>query len=202
MAVAVFATGGRLQAEPRREWKEQAIATIERRLSDRQDLQSEIDSIAKTLSTTRPAPGSWVGQDVLVMKNGEWIAFDNICSKEDSRIHDLFIGHGSDGKWYYSTFHFCRDMTTLRVMQEWQPDSLAQFARAYWLTQFDGRSNEALKTTWTSGDPYAEERLELTSTTNPVRRTAAGAPVLREGSGDPMKLGVRVGRHATTTPFR
>src|SRR5688572_29472568 len=148
VAVAVFATGGRLHAKPRREWKDQAIAKIERRLSDRQALQAEIDGIQKTSSTTRPAPASWVGRDVLLIKNGDWIAFENICSKEDSRIHDLFIGRGSDGKWYYSTFHFCRNVTTLRVMEEWQPDSLAQFARAYWLIPFDGQSDECLKATW------------------------------------------------------
>jgi hypothetical protein len=117
-------------------------------------LQSEIDGLKETLATTRPAPASWVGDGVLLMKNGDWIAYEGICSKQDPRIHDLFIGRGSDGKWYYSTFHFCIRMTVLRVMEEWQPDSLAQFVDAYLLVPFDGRSDECLNATWTGAEPY------------------------------------------------
>ena len=168
VTAVVLAKGDRLHARPRREWKDQAIARIERRLNDRQTLQSAIDHIKKASAATRPAPGSWVGDAVLVMKNGEWIACENICTKEDSRIQDLFIGRGSDGEWYYSTFHFCIDMTVLRHMEEWQPDSLAQFIDAYWLVPFDGRSDECLKSTWTGAEPYGQEKLQTAGTTSPA----------------------------------
>ena len=165
--VALLARDDRLHAKPRREWKDQAIAKVDQRAKDQQALQSEIDGLKATFATTRPAPGSWVGEDVLVMKNGDWIAYENICSKEDARIHDLFIGRGSDGKWYYSTFHFCIGMTVLRHMEEWQPDSLAQFADAYLLVRFDGRSNECLKATWTGAEPYGLGKVQMPGTTNP-----------------------------------
>ena len=169
VAVAVLAKDGRLRAKPRREWKDQAIGKMERRFSDRRALEAEVSVVANALATTRPAPAAWVGDTVLVMKNGNWIAYENICSKEDSRIHDLFLGRGSDGKWYYSTFHFCRDMATLRFMEEWQPESLAQFIDAYWLVPFDGCSDECLKATWTFPEPYGQERLQMAGTTKPVQ---------------------------------
>jgi len=102
------------------------------------------------------------------MKNGDWIACQNICSKEDSRVQDLFIGRASDGKWYYSTFHFCIGMTVLRDMEQWQPDSLAQFVDAYWLVPFDGRSDECLKATWTRAEPYGLDKVQMAGTTNPT----------------------------------
>ena len=167
VAVSVLAKGDRLHAKPRREWKEQAIAVIERRMTDRPTLQLEIDGVTKTSAATRPAPDSWAGENVLVMKNGDWIAYESICSKEDSRIHDLFIGRGSDGKWYYSTFHFCVGMTTLRQTEEWQPESLAQFANAYLLVPFDGRSDESLKETWTGVEAYGLAKVQMAGTAKP-----------------------------------
>lgn len=127
-------------------------------MSDPQTLESEVRQIKSTLATTRPGSTAWVGDSVLLM-SGDWIAYRNICSKQDSRIHDLF-GCGSDGNWYYSTFHFCRDMATLHAMEQWQPDTLAQFCDAYWLVPFDGRSDECLKPTWTVGEPYAQEEVQ------------------------------------------
>src|SRR5688572_26832439 len=98
----------RLRAKPRRQWKDQAITTIEARMRDAQSLQADINRLASRAASSRSTWGAWVGEDVLVMKNNDWIVCRNICSKEDARVHDLFIGHGSDGKWYYSTFHFCK----------------------------------------------------------------------------------------------
>lgn len=62
---------------------------------------------------------------------------------------DIFIGHGSDGKWYYSTFHFCVEKCVLQM--EPQPDSLAQLVNGYWLVPFDGKSDDCLKITWDGG---------------------------------------------------
>ena len=85
------------------------------------------------------------------MTNGEWIAYTNICRKQDFKIQDLFIGRASDGKWYYSTYHFCIDMVVLRMredMLEPRPGSVKQFADEYYLKEFDGRSDECLRKTW------------------------------------------------------
>ena len=159
VTVFVLASGDRLRAKPRREWRDQAIARLERRLSDRQALEAEIGRLGRTLAATRPASDSWIGEGVLVMKNGDWIACESICSKEDSRIHDLFLGRGSDGKWYYSTFHFCRGRHVLH-MEQWQPASLAQFVDAYWLVPFDRRSDDCLKATWTGTEPWGNGKVQ------------------------------------------
>jgi len=85
-----------------------------------------------------------------MMKNGEWIAYANICQKEDWRIHDIFIERASDGQWYYSTFQFCTGMIVLRMQgeAEGQPESVPKFVQEYYLRPFDGRSDECLGTTW------------------------------------------------------
>ena len=49
------------------------------------------------------------------MTNGAYLVYSQLCTKQNPRIHDIFIARGSDGKWYYSTFHFCIEMFTLRA---------------------------------------------------------------------------------------
>src|SRR6476620_2125948 len=92
----------------------------------------------------------WIGTNVVLMTNGEYLVYSQLCTKENPRIHDLFIARGSDGKWYYSTFHFCIGMITLRgeVLGEGKRESLAEFVKAYALQEFDGQSDECLKKTW------------------------------------------------------
>lgn len=89
----------------------------------------------------------WLSERLIVMRNGDWLAYTNICRKQDQHIYDLFLARGSDGQWYYSTYHFCIGMVALR-MEEEQPDDLAGFAKTYYLRTFDGQSDECLQKTW------------------------------------------------------
>lgn len=100
------------------------------------------------------------------MKNGDWIVCQNVCAKEQNTgvKNDLFIGRGSDGKWYYSTFHFCVGKCVLQM--ERQPDSLAQFIDGYWLAPFDGKSDDSLKVTW-DGGPYGDFKVQPASAGSP-----------------------------------
>lgn len=142
-----LSTGNKWTSSARRQWKDQAIVKV-------QDILQTATSPA-----TRPiaAPvGGWDDGNVLHMKNGDWIACQSICNKQDARIADLFIGRGSDGLWYFSTFHFCVGRTVLQMGS--QPDSLAQFVDAYWLRSFDGQSNMALQPTW-NGEPWGDEKI-------------------------------------------
>jgi hypothetical protein len=84
------------------------------------------------------------------MTNGEYLVYAHIDAKEDGRIHDIFIARGSDGKWYYSTFHFCIGMVTLaaEVLGPGWNGSISEFATAYSAHEFDGHSDECLKKTW------------------------------------------------------
>ena len=146
----------RLTGTARRQWRNQAVASVGTRLADGPWLAAEVAQLQATAASSRNGLGGWAGDHLLVMRNGDWVVCENICSKENPRIHDLFIGRGSDGRWYYSTFHFCIDHVVLANAS--QPDSLAQFADAYWLAPFDGRSDDCLKVTWTSGT-WGDEKI-------------------------------------------
>jgi hypothetical protein len=85
---------------------------------------------------------------MILMESGEWLIYRSHCSKEPPHnVEDICIAHGSDGKWYYTTCHFCVDMVALTMMQDEQLKDLAGFVRRYHLRQFDGKSNECLKKT-------------------------------------------------------
>jgi hypothetical protein len=148
-----------LRSTARRQWKDRAIAQIERRLNDKPWLDAEVSRL-RSAAATQPHRGVWVGDELLVTKNGDWIICQNVCTKEqDTPVkRDIFIGRGSDGRWYYSTFHFCVGKCVLQIMG-WKPDSLAQFVDAYWLVPFDPKSDECLKITW-EGGPFGQEKLE------------------------------------------
>jgi hypothetical protein len=147
-AVSVFVARSQnpLHAPARKEWKEQALPEIARRATDAAWVAAETASLKAKLAQDPSDDSTWFSDRLILMKNGEWISYASKCSKEDSRIHDIFVGRASDGKWYYSTYHFCVGMLELRV--EEQPDDLTHFIRDFFLREFDGRSDECLNLTW------------------------------------------------------
>jgi hypothetical protein len=134
----------------RRAWRDQAVQKVYKRTLDNAWLDTERARLASQ-AATRPFNGGWVGDEMLVMQNGEWIVCENVCAKEQNTPvrKYLFIGRGSDARWYYSTFHFCVGKNVL--MMEPQPGSLAQFVDGSWLVPFDGMSDESLQSTWEPG---------------------------------------------------
>jgi hypothetical protein len=147
IAIAVIAFAPSSSA--RRAWKDRAIAEISSRYTDSTWASNEFARLKMGGLEDVSDSDGWLSPHVIVMRNGEWLAYANICQKEDRRIHDLFLGRGSDGKWYYSTFHFCKGMVVLRM--EEQSESLAAFAQTYYLRPFDGNSDECLQKTWPPG---------------------------------------------------
>jgi hypothetical protein len=148
-----------LYAQARIDWKDHAITLIQKRATDPAWIASQTAALhART--ATRPW-ANWIGDEILLMKNGDWIICQNICRKQPAHIEDLFIGLGSDGRWYYSTFHFCVHKVVL-FNEGTQPDSLLQFADGYSLRPFDGHSNDALQSTWTPGLPYGVDYFQNT----------------------------------------
>ena len=128
-------------------WKNRAIAEISRQAKDAAWLTAELASLRS--ATNSPIQSdTWLSMNLIVMTNGDWMVYRNICRKENFWVRDLFIGRGSDGRWYYSTFHFCIHMFVLGGMGKGEPASIAEFARAYHVRQFDGQSDECLKSTW------------------------------------------------------
>lgn len=165
--VIVVVQADPLRSGARRQWKDQAVAKVQQRLGDKAWLGSELARV-KTSAAARPYEGGWVGDELLVTKNGQWIVCQSVCSKDqDTSVgKDIFIGHGSDGNWYYSTFHFCVGKCVLQM--ESQPDTLTQLIDGYSLVPFDGKSDECLKVTW-DGGPFGQAKWQsaLPSTTSP-----------------------------------
>lgn len=141
----------RVHSKERREWKGAAIEKIQKRVDDPAWLDKELATVKATHEQERYLTRNWLSDDILLFENGEWIAYASHCAKEDARIFDIFIGCGSDGRWYYSTYHFCAGMVVLRM--EGRPQSLVSFIQDCSLREFDGHSDECLKQTWPPKTP-------------------------------------------------
>jgi hypothetical protein len=141
-----YALGGR--GRFRKRWKDDAVAWIENRLSDPDHVKDRLSKQSKNADD--PAAGdtgpAWLTDEAIFMASGEWILYKATGHKEDARISDIFIARASNGRWYYSTFHFCREMASLHSMG--RPPDLAAFIATCSLVEFDGESDEALSETW------------------------------------------------------
>jgi hypothetical protein len=133
-----------LRSKARKQWKENAIATITETYRDSIGLTNELERLRSVRATESDA--AWFSSSLILMTNGQWLAYTNRCRKEDAKVHDIFIARGSDGQWYYSTYHFCIKMIVLRMDD--RPASLSEFAQRYSLRTFDGRSDVSLEKTW------------------------------------------------------
>jgi hypothetical protein len=139
----------------RQHWKEQAIPTIARLSENPEWIGEEI----RFLKNGSPVPNErllaepWLSDRLILMESGEWLVYKSHCHKEPPRnVRDICIAKGSDGKWYYTTCHFCVRMIALMMMQDDQPKDLVYFIRRYHFRQFDGQSNECLEETKTFPD--------------------------------------------------
>lgn len=149
IAAVVVATRFAPSAGARKAWKEKSIAEISSRISDSAWVSNELARV-RARGTNDPGDSDgWLSERLIVMRNGDWLAYANICQKENRRIEDMFVARGSDGRWYYSTFHFCKGMIVLRM--EEQAEDLPAFARADYLRSFDGHSDQCLQKTWPPG---------------------------------------------------
>lgn len=134
----------RLDSKARRQWKDHAIVQIAKQTGDATTLVKEIEAMKTT--PVESEWDTWISADLIVMTNGQWMAYRNVCQKEAERIPDLFLGLGSDGRWYYSTYHFCVRMINLKDVVG-QPGSLKEFITTCALKEFDGHSDDCLRPT-------------------------------------------------------
>jgi hypothetical protein len=88
----------------------------------------------------------WAHDHVLLMTNGEYIIYASRHGANSGFIDHLFLGRGSDGRWLYSTYHFCNSMCGIRG--EDLPGSITEFATRFFAREFDGKSDECLQHTW------------------------------------------------------
>jgi hypothetical protein len=133
----------------RRAWKEKAIAGISWQLAHPTWPSNEVARLSHRGTSDHSDSDRWLSEDLILMRNGDWLTYRSVCQKEKRRIADLFIARGSDGRWYYSTFHFCIGMLDLKM--EDQSEDLPAFVKAYYLRPFDGHSDECLQKTWPPG---------------------------------------------------
>ena len=136
----------RLQAPERRQWKEKAIEQVNAVSRNTNLLKTEMAFLRNEIA--HEAEDGWVGTNIVLMTNGEYLVYSHVDAKEDSRISDLFIANGSNGKWYYSTYHFCVNMIVPRSMGDGQAGSISEFTNRYAVLEFDGKSDDCLKRTW------------------------------------------------------
>ena len=144
-AVAFFRPPS-LRSGARRAWKERSITDISARVADPSWPTNEFARLKPQSTNDVSDEVSWLSEHIIVTRKGEWLAYANSCQKQDGRIPDIFVARGSDGRWYYSTYHFCVGMVVLRMDE--QPEDLATFAKAYFLQTFDGQSDDCLQKTW------------------------------------------------------
>jgi len=149
LAVVALALLFTPSAGARRAWKEKAIAEISSQLAHPMWPSNEVARLSHRGTSDPSDSDRWLSEDLILMHNGDWLTYRSVCQKEKRRIADLFIARGSDGRWYYSTFHFCIGMLDLKM--EDQSEDLPAFVKAYYLRPFDGHSDECLQKTWPPG---------------------------------------------------
>ncbi|QJE95472.1 hypothetical protein [Luteolibacter luteus] len=123
--------------------------TKERREAKDSMIQAVSEDLALQTPPARPTGEGWMNEKVIFCGDGSWLSYRSQCHKQDPKVHDLFITKASDGKWYYSTYHFC--IGALVLEGDGQPGSLDEFRGKYALAEFDGESDAALGKTWPDG---------------------------------------------------
>jgi hypothetical protein len=128
----------------RTEWKGQALERLVWLSVTNEGVLRELDELR-----AGPTPNidrGWTHEHVLLMTNGEFLVYAYRHGANNGFVDHLFLGHGSDGRWLYSTYHFCNSMNMVR--RDAPPGSIAEFAKRYSARQFDGKSDECLQHTW------------------------------------------------------
>jgi hypothetical protein len=127
----------------RRTWKTSTLQKLGHTRIENEDIRTEIDQIKN------PTPNlnfGWAHDHVILMTNGEYLVYEFWHGFNSGTVDHLFLAHGTDGKWYYSTYHFCSHMAG--ILGDDPAGSISEFAKRYSVREFDGKSDECLKHTW------------------------------------------------------
>ena len=159
----------------RKEWKERALPEIARLADDREWVAREAYRLSKAGAGRQEGviAEGWLTDRMILMRTGEWLVYKSHCNKRPPRnIRDIFLAKGSDGKWYYSTCHFCVGMSALLMMQEVQPSDLPTFVRLYNVNEFDGKSDKCLEETKAFPDFNEVEKANKAAAADALPRSA------------------------------
>ena len=127
----------------RKVWKDEALVRIAKTSMTSEQVLTEIDQIKHP---TAALNFGWANEHVLLMTNGEFLVYAFRHGFNNGFVDHLFLAHGSDGHWYFSTYHFCTSMALLAGDDD--PGSITEFASKYAAREFDGKSDVCLRHTW------------------------------------------------------
>jgi hypothetical protein len=127
----------------RAEWKTAALVRLAGISPANLEVSQELETLKASRATEKDQ--EWVGTRTLLMTNGEYIVYEYRHGRNDYFPPHLFLGRCSDGRWLYSSYHFCNGL--LSVRRDDPPGSIAEFAERYFARAFDGKSDECLKIT-------------------------------------------------------
>ena len=141
---AVWCLANQRARRERTRWKGPALEQLAVLSITNEVIREELDQLK-----AGPKPDidfGWANDHVLLMTNGEYIIFACRHGYNNGSVDHLFLGRGSNGRWLYSTFHFCSSMVMVRGDNP--PGSITEFEERYFAREFDGKSDECLKHTW------------------------------------------------------
>jgi hypothetical protein len=128
----------------RARWKDAALVSLAGLSVTNDELRGELEELKGEPS--RNVGLTWAHEHILLMTNGEYMIFKFWHGYNSGSVDHLFLARCSDGRWLYSTYHFCNSMAG--VSGDEPPGSISAFAKTYFAREFDGKSDECLKRTW------------------------------------------------------
>ena len=124
-------------------WKTAALQRLAGVTVTNEDIRRELKELKAS-----PRDGDfqrWTADQVVLMTNGEYIIYAFWHGANSGFVDHLFLGHCSDGRWLYSTYHFCNRMAGADADP---PGSINEFVTTYAAREFDVKSDVCLKHTW------------------------------------------------------
>jgi hypothetical protein len=128
----------------RANWKTMTLPQLATLSVTNEHISQELETLKANRS--KEVHPQWTGERVLLMTNDEYLVYASRHGFDNGFVDHLFLARGSDGRWYYSTYHFCNHLTML--LSDPPPSSIAEFASRYAAREFDGKSDECLQHTW------------------------------------------------------
>jgi hypothetical protein len=125
-------------------WKTATVSRLAALSLTNEVIRTEIESIKSR--SHADFDNGWIEDHVLLMTNGEFLVYAFRHGFNSGFVDHLFLAHASDGRWLYSTYHFCNQMAAIR--NENPPASINAFEKAYSAREFDGKSDDCLTHTW------------------------------------------------------
>jgi hypothetical protein len=149
LVIIALVVGGRAMVQykyrhDRGQWKTAALRRLAGTSISNEQVRTELDQIRN------PTPNlnfGWAHEHTILMTNGEYLVYAWWHGANSGFVDHLFLAHGTDGKWYYSTYHFCNQMAG--ILGDDPAGSIREFAARYSVREFDGKSDECLRHTWT-----------------------------------------------------